>query len=165
MYHEKLLVVLGSPNSSIGELSTTAMERLDCCAKMYHEQRCSILCTGGWGEHFNLAKEPHAEYAKRYLSPKGVLRSDILEFALSQNTVQDAVKTKEIISKLKFDSITVITSDYHLDRARLIFDEILIHPNLMYVGTTSKLSQSELDSLKKHEIKAINQIKKNGLYY
>ena len=159
-----MLVVLGAPNASSGKLSKISKSRLDCCANLY-ESGMYVLCTGGWGKHFNISKEPHAVYAKQYLLKKGISESDFLKFALSGNTVEDAVMIKPIISKLENPKLAIITSDYHLERVRLIFDEILIDHKLEYIGTPTMLSKTKLEKLINHEQSAISQIKENGLYY
>ena len=160
----EVLIVLGAPNSITGKLSKISRSRLDCCADLYSEG-IAVLCTGGWGAHFNTSKNAHAFYAKNYLLKKGVEGEDFLEFALSENTVDDAVKAKAILSELGYEQITVISSDYHIERVKLIFNEILEEFQLKYIGVKSPLSKKELHSLVLHEQKAIKSIKKSGLYY
>lgn len=161
---KEILIVLGAPNSPSGELSTISKNRLDYCANLYSTGKL-ILCTGGWGEHFNTSNEAHAVYAKKYLIEKGVRECDFLDFALSENTVDDAVKIKKIISKLKNASLTVITSDYHLERVELIFNEILVGFRLKCIGVPGKLEKNESEHLVAHEKAAVKSILKNGLYY
>ena len=161
---KEILIVLGSPNSLSGELSNISKSRLDYCANLYSPGKL-ILCTGGWGEHFNTTNEAHAVYAKRHLIEKGVLECDFLDFALSENTVEDAVKIKKIISKIESPKLTIITSDYHQERVQLIFNEILEGFHVSCTGVPSQLDKDQLQRLIKHERKAINLIIKNGLYY
>jgi len=160
----KVLLILGSPNSPRGELSDISISRVDCCRKLFNKGD-RVLCTGGWGSHFNTSDKPHAFYTKEYLLEKGLSKEDFLEFALSENTVDDAVKTKAILSNLKNVKLTIITSDYHLERARLIFNTILEKYPMEFVGAISHLDQEELKNLALHEEMAINSIKENGLHY
>ncbi|SNY95007.1 YdcF family protein [Flagellimonas pacifica] len=162
---KNVLIVLGSPNSVSGELSSISKSRLDCCADLF-KKKSLVLCTGGWGPNFNTAKHPHAHYAKAYLMKKGVQGNAFLEFALSENTVDDAVKAKSILSKLKNElSLTIITSGYHLERVRLVFNEILKGYAITFVGVPCKLDKEEYSVLLAHEKKAIASILQNGLYY
>ena len=161
---KEILIVLGSPNSLSGELSNISKSRLDYCANLYSPGML-ILCTGGWGEHFNTTNEAHAVYAKRHLIEKGVLECDFLDFALSENTVDDAIKIKKIISKLEDLNLTIITSDYHLERVQLIFHEILKGFNFSCIGVQSNIEKDQLQQLVTHENGAIKVILKNGLYY
>ncbi|MBJ6367945.1 YdcF family protein [Snuella sedimenti] len=159
-----VLIVLGSPNNSEGVLSDTAISRLNCCVKHY-EKDMLVLCTGGWGAHFNITEQAHAFCAKQYLITQGIPESAFLDFALSQHTVDDAVKTLAIISKLKNIRLTVITSDYHLKRVKLIFETILASYSMKFIGAKSNLDKKAYDFLIAHEEKAIRSITKNGLYY
>ncbi|MCK5105028.1 MAG: YdcF family protein [Cyclobacteriaceae bacterium] len=161
---KEILIVLGSPNSPSGELSDISKGRLDFCASLYSTGKL-VLCTGGWGKHFNTSSEAHAVYAKKYLIEKGISEADFLDFALSENTVDDAIKIKKIVSKLKNPDLTIVTSDYHLERVQLIFQEILKEFNLNCIGVQSNLEQDQFHRLMKHERAAINLIIKNGLYY
>jgi len=161
---KEVLIVLGAPNSPTGKLSKISKSRLDCCAKLFSPGKL-VLCTGGWGRHFNISKEAHAIYAKRYLLKKGLTEDSFLDNALSENTVDDAVKVASIISGLGELSLTVITSDYHLDRVKIIFEEVLKGLKIEYIGTPSPLTDKELMPLIEHERKAIAAINKKGLYY
>lgn len=124
-----------------------------------------MLCTGGWGEHFNSSKHSHAAFAKQYLISKGILEEDFLDFALSENTFDDAVKIKPIISKLEGIELKIITSDYRLNRVKIIFNKILENYIVNFVGVESNMNQEEYNTLLQHEKKAINSIVQNGLYY
>ena len=162
--NKEILIVLGSPNSPSGVLSDLSISRLDYCLAQY-KNGVKILCTGGWGPHFNVSASSHASYAKKYLVNNGVQKKDLLEAALSKNTVDDAVKILAIISTFSNVTLTVITSDYHLERVILIFKEILKDYEINFVGVKCKLGKKELDLLLIHEKEAIESILKNGLYY
>ena len=124
-----------------------------------------MLCTGGWGAYFNTSSNSHATYAKEYLIEQGLSEKDFLEIALSINTVDDAVKIKSIISNPENINLTIITSDYHLARVKLIFNRILKKYNLKFVGVESNLKEEEYNSLVQHEKEAIRSIIENGLNY
>lgn len=104
----EVLILLVSANSSSGELSDISKSRLHYCLSCYEKGKL-VLCTGGWGAHFNTAPKSHAMYAK-----------DFLDFALSSNTVEDAVKVKAVLVNFKGHKLKIITSDYHLERVQLI---------------------------------------------
>ena len=161
---KEVLIVLGSPNSPTGELSAISLSRLKKCLDYYSIGK-AVLCTGGWGPHFNTAEQAHASYAKAYLKAHGVAENDFLDIGLSSNTVDDAVKAKAILSKLKEVRLTVISSDYHINRVKLIFNIILDSYRIKFVSAESELSGEAYELLVKHEEKAIDSILKNGLYY
>ena len=161
---QEILIVLGAPNSDSGDLSPMSKSRLNFCKTRYAPGK-SVLCTGGWGEHFNTTLLSHASYAKDYLLKMGFSEDDFLPNALSQNTVDDAVKIKSIVENLKNIKLTIITSDYHLERVELIFKEILRDYSKEFVGVPSNLESNAYRDLAQHETNAINSIKKNGLHY
>lgn len=161
---KQVLIVLGSPNSPAGELSNISKSRLNYCVNSYQKGNL-ILCTGGWGDHFNTSEHSHASYAKQYLIEKGISEDNFLDSALSGHTVDDAVKLKPIIAALENIKLRVITSDYHLDRVKLIFNEILKGYSMAFVGVESDLPQKEFEAVVQHENKAIASILQNGLYY
>ena len=160
----EILVVLGAPNSVLGELSTISISRLNYCLEHFNKKK-RILCTGGFGAHFNITKIPHAIYAKEYLLEQGISTASFLPSALSSNTVEDAVKIKSIISKLNNIKLNIISSDYHLKRVEYIFNEILKEYSKTYIGVTSNLDSKTLAVLNQHEKESLESILKKGLYY
>lgn len=159
-----ILITLGAPNSPDGALSEISKTRLDYCKAIFKKDQL-ILCTGGWGSQFNTAEKPHAEYCREYLIDKGLSKQDFTEIALSKNTVDDALKIKAILSDFGQVKLTVITSKFHVERVKLIFNEILANYEMDFKGVDSGLNQTELAALEKHEQQAIAKIKQNGLYY
>jgi len=161
---ERILIPLGAPNSPDGVLSAIAQSRLDLCLKIYTDTDL-VLCTGGWGKHFNISKKPHALYAKEYLLKNGVSSQCFLDFALSANTVEDAVKVKEIISTFTEPHLVVITSDFHLERAKLIFTEIVKGYTIQFMGAKVELPEEQRKKMVAHEKRAIRSIMERGLFY
>ena len=66
------IIVLGAPNDEEGNLLHIAKSR---CDQAYYEfqkrSKHMVLCTGGFGEHFNKTIHPHAKFAQEYLKTKG----------------------------------------------------------------------------------------------
>ena len=162
---KNIVIVLGSPNSESGDLSDIAKNRLNFCLQLCLNRSMSILCTGGWGKQFNTTELPHAKYAKDYLISKGLKENQFLDYALSSHTVDDAVKAKEVLEEIECGEITIITSDYHLERVKLVFDEILSGYKKNYVGVANYLPKETEHMLIEHEKESVKSIKENGLYY
>jgi uncharacterized SAM-binding protein YcdF (DUF218 family) len=100
------------------------------------------------------------------LLPKRIPEHAFLEVALSSNTVEDAVKSKAILSRLNDPRISIITSDFHLERVSLIFNEILKGFDIQFFGVKSDFLNNEgLNALQAHEHAAIQSILRQGLYY
>ena len=161
---ERIIIILGSPNDPDGMLSETAKSRLELCLEVYKEND-RIICTGGWGAHFNTSERPHSFYAEKYLKEKGVPFSCFLNPVLSSNTVEDAVMAKKILSKHQQPELIVLTSDFHVQRAELIFKEILKEYDITFLGAKNRLSTKQLEKVTEHEKRSIDSILRNGLYY
>ena len=162
---KNVIIILGSPNSTKGRLSKIAIGRARKCLEVFNPETDKILCTGGFGLHFNITEKPHAEYLKQFLVKKGISETHFLLFANSSNTVQDATKSKEILLNGDYTKITIITTEYHLKRVQLIFDEILSDFEKKYLTSSNNMSIKSLQKFQKHESKAIEGILKNGLYF
>ena len=169
-----IILLLGAPNDEQGRLSQMAQDRIDCAYNLYaNNEHMTFLCTGGYGQHFNTTNRPHAYYAKQALIKKGVREEDFLPFILSTNTVsythltlptntyEDFKISKEIIEKELPDMLIVITSDFHIRRAKLLHDRIINYPHTLFLPAKSNLSEKELLSLIEHEQDAIKAIEEN----
>jgi uncharacterized SAM-binding protein YcdF (DUF218 family) len=162
---KNVIIILGSPNSVNGRLSKVAIGRVTKCLEVFHPENDMILCTGGFGSHFNVTSMPHAAYLRRYLIKKGIPKTHFLRFGNSSNTVQDATKSKEILLENEIKKITIITTEYHLRRVQLIFDEILSEFDKTYLPVPNDMSPRSLSRFEVHEANAIDGILRNGLYY
>ena len=161
----EVIVVLGSPNFPDGTLGPIAMDRLQGCLFIFNPQKHKILCTGGFGAHFNTSPVAHANYLKDFLIQKGVPSTAFLPLALSSNTVDDAVMSKSILKETKFKDLIIITSEYHVARVKFIFIEILKDFNLNFKSVAHHSIDDVLVPLIQHEKVAMDQLISNGLYY
>jgi uncharacterized SAM-binding protein YcdF (DUF218 family) len=160
-----LIVVLGSPNTDQGELYSIAKER--CVLALTEFARhpgYKILLTGGYGAHFNTTNQPHAAYLKRYLTSRGIPEDCFVEHAESSNTLEDASLSKPIALKYGARQLLVITSDYHLDRARYVFEKEFADTRIAITFSTSRTDEAacqlDLEDLKRHEGEALARLKR-----
>lgn len=161
-----LIIVLGSPNSENGELYSVARERCRLALAEYASHPgWKLLLTGGYGDHFNTTHLPHAQYLKRYLVGRGIPEADIVEFAESSNTIQDASLSKPIVREYGAKRIVVITSDYHQDRARYVFEKEFAGTNVRIefsiAQTDEAVCELDLEALKRHEREALERLKRS----
>lgn len=165
MSGNNILLVLGAPNSPEGLLSPIAISRLDTCYAVYQREGSNILLTGGFGSHFNTTNKPHAWYAAQYLIGKGIPTHKILGYVESRNTVEDATLSKPLITAFQPSRVTIITSEYHLQRAGFIFFDIYqdLIPLHFIAAPSYNLRIEELQALIQHETKAMEDLKLNGL--
>jgi hypothetical protein len=171
-----LIVVLGSPNAEDGELYSVARQRCEqalaeyarrrALAKSAQRHRWKFLLTGGYGEHFNTTDKPHAAYLMRYLVERGVPHDAFVEFAESGNTLEDASLAKPIVQRYEVFEIVVVTSDFHLDRARVIFEREFSDTNVRITFSVCKTDEQtyefDLEAQKQHERKSLARLRKSG---
>lgn len=162
-----ILLVLGAPNSPEGLLSAMALSRLDTCYDLYTRGDYLIMLTGGFGPHFNTSNKAHAWYTRQYLLGKGVPAQHIIGMVESANTVEDARLSKEMLMQRHPASLTVITSEYHLLRAGIIFEAVYRQALPLYfiAAPSCDLSLSQMQAALQHEKKAVRDLLLNGVRY
>jgi uncharacterized SAM-binding protein YcdF (DUF218 family) len=159
-----MIVVLGSPNSEAGQLYSVAKERCELSLAEYAKHPdWKLLLTGGYGAHFNTTDRPHASYLKHYLVKRGIPSQEFVEFAESANTLQDALFSKPIVLKYKVPEILVVTSDYHIDRARYVFEREFVDTGVRIKFLASHTDEAtcefDLEMQKKHEQEALAKLR------
>ena len=163
MQNRGIIMVLGSPNDAEGNLYPVALARCDQARALWSDNPdWSILLTGGRGHHFNTTPKPHADYLKQYLVEQGVPSERILEFAESRNTLEDAALSKPIVVSHGASIVAVVTSDYHLARARFVFSREFADTAvcMLFVGVPTDEARCEFDlaSQEEHERKAVKKL-------
>lgn len=161
-----VIVLLGSPNSEDGQLYSVALERCRRALQEYHRRAGSkIVPTGGFGAHFNTAHHPHAWYLKQWLVAHGVAKEDVLAFAESRNTIEDAVLSYPIVRRTGARHAMIVTSDYHAARARYIFERIYRDIALEYAicATDEDMCDLDLPALRAHEREALARLEAQDL--
>lgn len=154
----RAIVILGSPNDKCGNLLPIAISRADAALDQYNKtSNCKLLCTGGFGDHFNLTNLPHGQYIQEYLIEKGVPPSSFIEIALSSFTLEDATLSKPILEQHYITHCTLVTSDFHMERAKLVFKQIMPNIDFEYVEAKTLTDEVEFQKLIKHEKSAIKR--------
>ncbi|MEN8201644.1 MAG: YdcF family protein [Bacteroidota bacterium] len=159
-----IIIILGAPNSKEGELYSVAKQRCEMGIQEYRNRPTwKIVLTGGFGEHFNESEKPHAYYLKKYLIERGVAPVVIVNSVMSTNTLEDASLTKPILVQYKVDDIIVVTSDFHYDRARYIFEREYSDANIKIRFSLCNTDEStcgfDLKSQKAHEKNSLRKLK------
>jgi uncharacterized SAM-binding protein YcdF (DUF218 family) len=154
-----ILILLGAPNDHEGRLSSIAKERCDRVV-LEHASRPAwdILPTGGFGKHFNEAKEPHHAFSTRYLIERGISAERILEGVASTNTFEDARLAADRLRSDPPPNVIVVTSDFHVPRATILFQRVRPDLDLRFVGSKTILPEAELLRLRTHEENAIERL-------
>lgn len=154
-----VIVVFGAPNDDSGRLSEIALSRCRLALDFYRSYQRPLLPTGGWGRHFNTAPRPHHEYMTAWFANHGVRADHLLAGLDSGNTFDDVVLTAEVLRGLGAAGL-VVTSDFHVDRASLLFEREAVDLMVEITGADSQLAADELDALLRHERSAIAKLRK-----
>lgn len=158
---KNVIIVLGAPNDDEGNLSVIAQDRLNCAYCIFQSNAdFKIICTGGFGAHFNQTEKPHSYYAKQFLIARGVPKETFLDSPLTSNTIGDFTATKDLIYLEKPDILVIITSDFHMARAKILYKNIVNYDRALFISAASSLSEEELKPLLEHEEKAIESLLK-----
>lgn len=156
-----LIIVLGSSNTKQGVLSPIAKSR---AAKAYDfwldHPTFAFLLTGGFGSHFNQTDKPHADYVKDYLISLGLPSSSILGIVESFNTIEDAFLSFMALDGITIDHLVVSTSDFHVRRAQLIFENIFAEKRMTFLSSTPPVSVTQKKKLEEHESISIRRLLK-----
>ncbi len=156
-----LIIVLGSPNDDQGNLSRMALARAKAALSSFKKHPSyKFLLTGGYGKGFNKTNKPHAFYLKKYLQSQGISEASFVEFAESSYTADDAFKALPIVKKYQPKELLIISSDFHMERVKYIFDKVFFGYSLSYLAAAylDNSSASEVKRLIEHEKKTLEDL-------
>lgn len=135
MQENLVILPLGGVNDNEKNLSFLSKQRLNKAIdlkEIYKKNyNIKIVLSGGFG-HFNVTNESHSKIQEKYLLTNGVLESFIgygntNSFSKIEDTVDEAIALYNEINSLnsdfyKADKIIIITSLYHLPRAKYLME-------------------------------------------
>ena len=141
--HPNIILVLGYLLDEKGILGDCAKSRVKIACNLWKKNHQShILFSGYCGLVGN--KKPiitEALAMKNYALFLGVPENKIILEEKSRDTIGNAYFSKEIIVKKKWKNIFVVTSDFHIERAKFTFKKIFDQSfNIEYFGAKSKPS-------------------------
>lgn len=100
--------------------SPLMMGRVVTAARLYQRLRLPIIVTGGRGNYDDAVAE--SSVVKRFLVDLGVPANRIIEENRARDTAQNARLTAVMCRQLNLSEPILLTSAYHLKRARMAFD-------------------------------------------
>jgi len=158
------VIVLGSPNDDQGALLPIARARCDAAHREYlADPMVKIICTGGFGPAFNRTTTLHAAYLQAYLLKKGIPQPSIVGLVPSRFTIEDATLSWQRLTELALPiaRVTVITSDFHVPRVRMIFSHLFTCVPLALIGVETVVDREEWQRLVAHEEMAMARDRTN----
>ncbi|MEG2387778.1 MAG: YdcF family protein [Clostridia bacterium] len=143
-----VVIVLGARVMPDGELSTTLDYRIRTAYEAYQAGRVgALIVCGAQG-----ADEPttEAEAMAQYLYAQGVAKDKVFIEAESTDTRENLLNAKEIMEKAGYQSALLVTSDYHLQRALWIGQDVGLNavgcpapgPDLWYNQVKARLRET-----------------------
>ena len=142
-------VILGFRLNKNNKIHPILKKRLDFFIKKY-KKGDKVILSGG-----NPSKNTHTEafimskYIKKHLNIK---KSHILLESRSLNTQENIFFILKILAKYNIDTISLITSSWHLKRVKTLFKKMSERKiNIGYLGSKKLLprNKTEINSIKK----------------
>tara|TARA_B100001250_G_C19693090_1_gene741248 strand:- start:32 stop:568 length:537 start_codon:yes stop_codon:yes gene_type:complete len=132
-----------------GKLNKESLKRLDYTAKQFFKKRSNNIISTGW-DYRNDSEIIIAEVFKKKFLNQGIPKTNIFTTNDSRDTVGDAFFSKiNIVMKKKWYKLLVVTSLYHTERTKLIFDYIYGSKYSITVEASDKIISDNL--IKKEE--------------
>ena len=156
-----VIVVLGAPNAPDGTLSPQALSRVTEALRVAEGlTESNVLPTGGFGDHFNRSARPHHEWLARALAQRGLPTRRLLPGVASSHTGEDAAMVADAVGAVA--PLVVVTSDFHVERARWHFRAALPGRPIEFRGAPSDtISPHDLERLRAHEVAALARLEDN----
>ena len=134
------IIVLGNKLLPNGDLSQILINRLDKTYELYNAGKYDYIIVSG-GKIDN-SKYTEASQMKQYLIGLKIPTNKIIKEERSRDTIENAVECQKIIDNLDVQEITVITSDFHLERVKHVFNDFFQH--VKYVSSNNGIDKEFL---------------------
>ncbi len=139
-----LLVVLSHLMSKACELGDESVARADMAIKLFSSDQYDKLVTLGWDYRAD-CDVPIAEVVSEYILKKSDIdNSLVLRLINSRDTVGDAIYCLDYFRSSKLTKIVVVTSDYHVERTKFIFNRVF--NNAVSIEVYGVETKANLDS-------------------
>ena len=129
--------------------------RVNLAVELFTQKKASRLIMSGKQHLWHRKKATEAEVMKQYAIAKGIPKNTIWKEDESLDTIGNAFFTrKHILEPNNWKKIIVVTSSYHLRRAKFIFMRIMDKSyKIEFAVAKPKFSARDQDKLKKQESK------------
>lgn len=142
------IIVLGNLMSQQGDLNRESKNRMELAIKSFFQFSSPVLITCGWAYRDD-STIAIADAMFRYAVDTGQIpATSVLTATQSRDTVGDAVFSKRIVtSNPGWDKFLIVTSDYHVDRTKDIFQFVYgPQKTIEVIGATSQRTQQQAES-------------------
>jgi len=131
------IIVLGGGLTSNCKLDASLQARMDKGIELYRNSHSTrIILTGGLQLNSDACFE--AEAMRAYALRKNVPAEILIKESQALNTYQNAFHSTTIMENRKMKSALIVTSDFHLKRANLIFEKYDIDYQMVAASSLSE---------------------------
>ena len=139
-----LLVVLAHLMSKDCELGDESVARADMAIKLFSSDPYDKLVTLGWDYRAD-CDVPIAEVVSNYIFKNSDIdNSLVMPVRESRDTVGDAIYCLDYFRSSKLKKVVVVTSDYHVERTKFIFNRVF--NNTVSIEVYGVETEANLDS-------------------
>ncbi|HEY3341669.1 MAG TPA: YdcF family protein [Anaerolineae bacterium] len=153
-----LIIVLGHFDDTV-HLTSTGRERLDLGIALLQAWPGALLTVTGCAVNL-----PRTAEVLEYLRAHGIAASLLAPLIDSHNTAEDAFLTEPLVQLYGIERLLLVTSDYHLQRARYIYERVFPALQIEPYGAQHRAAEQELHTLRQHEAEALQALQRTGLY-
>jgi len=167
-FAEFLIVEDPLRSADLIEVLGDKIERIKYGIELYQKGYAPKIAFTGGKEDLLLIDLSWPEIAKEYALTQGIPSEAIL-IADANSTYEEALQIKKIMADHKLNSVIIVSSPYHMRRARLIFKSVLQgEANLIFAPVPLEQSEFKLHSWWTDEESLVNVMQeyvKLPLYY
>ncbi len=135
---KKIVVCLSHEVTDSNNLSYDSKRRIDFACKLFKDDKCDVLITTGWKYRRDMKNSLAKVMADRAKKIHKIPDSKIILETSSKDTVGEAVFIRKILRSSDIKKIKVVTSDWHLNRAKEIFDFVFFNESFSIEFKTIK---------------------------
>ena len=149
-----MIIILGGANSKNGELDNATINRLEKYLEIKDNYPNSkVILSGG----YRFSKMSHCTLVKEYLLNKDPTIHIEKEFIENDNTVDEAINISRYLSNINYkDSIIIVTSPWHLQRAQYLFNISCSDMNINYITYENR---DEMNTFMLEEVDKLYKLK------
>lgn len=142
------IIVLGNLMSQQGDLNRESTNRMELAIRSFFQYSSHVLITCGWAYREDSTIAIADAMCRYAVETSQITAASVLTATQSRDTVGDAVFSKRIVnSKPGWNKFLVVTSDYHVDRTKDIF-QFVYGPKkrIKVIGATTQRTQQQAES-------------------
>jgi len=120
----KILIVLSHLMTKDCVLEVESVARANLAIEKFSTNEYDRLITTGWAYRDDCETAIADVVKKHILDNSSIKESSITSITKSRDTVGDAFYCLEFVNNMKITKLHVVTSDYHMNRTKIVFNHI-----------------------------------------